>query len=898
MLILSILFIWLSITVILQRDMAILYNRISLNSLFYCGLISYAATIILNQFMIWGLSKNLTPKHTSLICILTFVILQIFTWLVMYENTVTSIVEFDYVEFFRYCPENFNILLKSLETTVKVKADSFLTFGLTHVKFLLAMLFNLLFSFIFAKNFVEKHIYFFSKDGFRNLNLYSFGIIIFIIIILFLPRIILRNFMTIFFFGKISYFSVVLPVFWLLPFISYIINLLVKLITKQKIKKEDFSFFNKNVVNSINIFSLCLILLFIYIGLYHSRYFIEIILGYLPSFSSSIIQHIVPPSQKLANAFSSDKVYAGRSNYSVNLKGGTVSLTQLYLQEDSHLRRSICYNSIFGNSAKDIINNPRSCIKQWDKYKDFELKYNTFSFIHAPGLYTGASIVAELPDKTNVLLVCMQDETRKDIGKGSWPDFYIKDKGATLNVITQLKNMGMKFKDFDLESLDGAMYIAAPGIISENKSPSSVFKDNTTSYKFDDGNYTQLTKLGIKLDPYVEPNWEKIFNNRYVSDRLQSWDIVKNIMGQPKDNSSELVFHSTKLGTGRFYDQNGQGHMCLTNQPSSRLPYCLSSIDSKYIDLAILDLNKKMGILIPSDKLKNLDIHTQIVGHRQQIYTIPTFTRYMDILPHSKARSVPLPNIPFISYTWNKDDPRTSKLLIKALKHVVSALDFYFFTDTDDNLLNNQTRAENLELWSNLKISMIDSILEDTYNLQKYLESTPFTKETQIGKFTLFNSDTKGTNFIALVTSSVNNKPLYEGLQFKLETNKLFVPTCVNPELRYELYKFLNDSLGTLKYGNCDHKTSVNILLWDNFCVEVGITKLGCRTYCENYDSSQDFYLDRMLWRDDEDNYHNSFNLLDLKDQKVFLKYFNSYIKPSSGQLKDAKTKFETKVRS
>ena len=49
MLILSILFILLSNAVNLRRDMAILYNRVSLVSLFYCGLISYATANILNK---------------------------------------------------------------------------------------------------------------------------------------------------------------------------------------------------------------------------------------------------------------------------------------------------------------------------------------------------------------------------------------------------------------------------------------------------------------------------------------------------------------------------------------------------------------------------------------------------------------------------------------------------------------------------------------------------------------------------------------------------------------------------------------------------------------------------------------------------------------------------------
>jgi NADH-ubiquinone oxidoreductase chain 2 len=49
MLITSILFILLSSAVNLRRDMAILYNRISLVSLFYCGLISYATANIVNK---------------------------------------------------------------------------------------------------------------------------------------------------------------------------------------------------------------------------------------------------------------------------------------------------------------------------------------------------------------------------------------------------------------------------------------------------------------------------------------------------------------------------------------------------------------------------------------------------------------------------------------------------------------------------------------------------------------------------------------------------------------------------------------------------------------------------------------------------------------------------------
>jgi len=899
MLILSILFILLSNAVNLRRDMTILYNRISLDSFLNNGwIISYAATISLNKVILlnWGLFKNRTPKHTSLICILTFLTLQIFTWLVMYEDTVISIVEFDYVGFCRESANlKINILLKNFETVVKV--DCLLTFILAHAKFLLAMLFNLLFSFIFTKNFVEKHIYFFSRDRFRNLNLSSFVILIFILIILFLPRIIFRNFLTISFFGKITYLSVVLPVFWLLPLVSYIINILVKLITKQKIKKEDFSFFNENVVNSVNIFSICLILLFLYIGLYHSRYFIEIILGYLPCFSPGIIQHIAPPSNKLVNVFSWKESEAGMSEYSVDLKEGTVSFTQWYLKNDSPLRTPISINHRFGNTANKIISNPHSCLKHFDNYKDLNLKYDTFSLIRADGLYTGASIVAELPDKSNALLVCLRDENVED-NRVSHPDFCIKDKAITLGIITQLKNQGIRFNNFDPESLDGGIYIAAPGLISENKYPSSVFNPNTTSYKFNDGNYTQLqlANLGINLGPYVEPNWERFFQDRYAGNRLKSWDYLNPIMGQPKDNSSELIFNSNELGTGRIYEKNGQGNMCLSTKPNNRLPYCLSSIDSKDIDLGILDLNKNMGINL--DKLKNLNIYTQMVAHRHKIHIIPSFTRYMNILPYGKPRSVPLPNLPLISYSWpSNEEPLGSKLLNKALKYISGALDFYFLkdTETEDNLLDNITEEDKLVSWRNFKKDMLHSILQDTYNFQKYLGHIPFTQETQIGRFTLLKSDIEGLNFVALAASSIN-KPLYEGLQFKLETKELFVPTCVNPELKYELYKFLSYSLGILKDHGCNPRLSIKILLWDNFCIQVGITQIGCRTFSQNYESSLDFYLDHIIWEDDEKNYYNSFNLLDLKDQKVFFRYFNSYISPSSTQISTAKTEYETKM--
>src|SRR5688572_31304157 len=49
MLILSIILILLSNAVNLRRDMAILYNRISLVSLFYCGLISYTTINIISK---------------------------------------------------------------------------------------------------------------------------------------------------------------------------------------------------------------------------------------------------------------------------------------------------------------------------------------------------------------------------------------------------------------------------------------------------------------------------------------------------------------------------------------------------------------------------------------------------------------------------------------------------------------------------------------------------------------------------------------------------------------------------------------------------------------------------------------------------------------------------------
>jgi hypothetical protein len=901
MLITSILcIIYFSRTVNLRREAAILYNRISfaIANSYYYQLISYAGIITLNKVILlnWRFFNGITPKYTSLIRILIFVTLQIFTWLMMYEDTVIWLVEYEYVGFFRHS-KNLDDIHLLYKTILKADWDCLQTYFFTHAKFFLAMLFNLFFSFIFTKNFIEKHIYFFSRDRFRNFNLSSFGILIFILIILFLPRIIFRNFLTISFFGKMTYLSVVLPVFWLLPLVSYIINLLAKLITKQKIKKQDFSFFNENVVNSVNIYSICLILLFLYIGLYHSRYFIEIILSHLPCFSTGTILYIVPPSTKLVNVFSCKESEAGTSEYSVDLKEGTVSFTQWYLKNDSPLRTPISINQGFGNTATKIISNPHSCIKHFDNYKDFNLKYDTFSLTRANGLYTGANIVAELPDKSNALLVCLRDENVED-NRVSHPDFYIKDKAIALDIITQLKNQGMRFNNFDPETLDGGLFIAAPGLISEYKHPSSVFNPNTTSYKFNDGNYTQLQlpNLGINLGPYVEPNWERIFQDRSTGNRIKSWDYVKPVMGQPKDNSSELIFYSNELGTGRIFEKNGQGNMCLSTKPNNILPYCLSSIDSKDIDLGILDLNKNMGINL--DKLENLNIYTQIVAHRQQIYTIPSFTRYMNILPYEKSRSVPLPNIPLVSYTWSgNEEPLTSKLLNKALKYISGILDFYFLkdTETEDNLLENISEENKLVLWRNLKKDMLSSILEDTYNFQKYLEFIPLTQETQIGRFTLFKSDIEGLNFVALAASSIN-KPLYEGLQFKLETKELFVPTCVNPELKYELYKFLSYSLGILKDRGCNPRLSIKILLWDNFCIQVGITQIGCRTFSQYYESSQDFYLDHLIWKDDGKYPHNSFNLINIEDQELFIRYFNSNINPSSTHISTAKREYETKV--
>ena len=234
--------------------------------------------------------------------VLVFIILQSLTLLTMYNITYISMIEFDYIEFTINCPDKFRIFFHNIE---KISWIDFLSL----TKFILVTSLNMLFTYLFSKNIIKKHLL--SKDKIRNLSFYSLGILLFVIIILSLPRFILRNFFTMFFFGEATYISLFLSILWVLPFISYIINIVIKYITKQTITKEDFHFFNENVVNSINIYRICFILVFLYINIHYTGEIFGIILYRIYqtlTFSNSVIlcySDTLPGN--LVNVFSTEK---------------------------------------------------------------------------------------------------------------------------------------------------------------------------------------------------------------------------------------------------------------------------------------------------------------------------------------------------------------------------------------------------------------------------------------------------------------------------------------------------------------------------------------------------------------------------------------------------------------
>jgi hypothetical protein len=115
-------------------------------------------------------------------------------------------------------------------------------------------------------------------------------------------------------------------------------------------------------------------------------------------------------------------------------------------------------------------------------------------------------------------------------------------------------------------------------------------------------------------------------------------------------------------------------------------------------------------------------------------------------------------------------------------------------------------------------------------------------------------------------------RPLFEGLTWELDNKQVVIPSYINCEFKHELSLFLRDyySSQNINY-NYDYK--LEILFWDNFCIEFGISKVWCYNFHNSY--SGDLYdnLDYLVWRDENGNHKSTLNLLDIKDQELFFDF-------------------------
>ena len=774
-----------------------------------------------------------------LISALVLIILQGLTLVTIYNITLISMVEFNYIEFFINCPSKFMNFLNNIGKVSWIDL-------LYQSKFILATFLNVLFTYLFSKNIVEKHL--FSKDKIRNFSFYSLGILLFIVIILSLPRFILRNFFTMFFFGEVTYISIFLSILWVLPFMSYIINIVTKYITKQTIKKEDLHFLNKNVINSINLYSICLILVILYININYTGNIILIILANiwhslngpvvcLPILSGDLVLVLDPNKSQMKT---SDIELNGR-NKKVNHWNFLDNVISPNLRDTNNWRLPVPGDKNFGKCLP---------IRHFDKQQLTNPVKESLTFSNSPGYFSCASIVDDRGNSGLGVRLNFKHEglTTFDTTR-EWAYYWIRGKEAmkTAKEILE-KNFGQILPNYDWEKLT-FMAIAHP-----------IYKDqvdilnDTKIFKLHDFDMFNLIKLKSNLPVNLA---EQILANTRViwpKNILEAWnsDLAAKIN---EDTSLKFFYNNQEKKLGFILEQNGEGSMTLASTPSTRrgagLLYAESTIDANNISTGIQELNTQLDINI-SD-LNSLRISTLVKPISSISYKASSLTKYNNI-------DNPVPNYTVDIHKWVSLPINSSVRLVytslnTALQCIVS-----WFGERDWFFSNNEYNdSDRLILSKNYKEDIYKSILEYPESLQGSKEVFDYPLST----FTVFRYGTNNDLFIL-----ANSKRfLHESLK-SWNDEEIHIDTNIDLKFKYELWELLENLKLNSEFTRCLHN-SVQIAWLDNFSMEMASIDHICNKYCGRYDNDK---LDYLVTPYNRRHFKSTFNLLNDDDQQLALK--------------------------
>lgn len=792
-----------------------------------------------------------------LISVFMFIILQSLTVLTMYDVTIISIMEFDYLEFFMNCPAKFRIFFGKV---------SWIDL-LSPTKFILATFLNILFTYIFSKNIIEKHL--FSKDKIRNFSFYSLGILLFIIIIFSLPRFLLRNFFTMFFFGEVTYISIFLSILWVLPFMSYTLNIVIKYITKQTIKKEDFHFFNENVVNSINIYSICFILVFLYINIHYTGEIFGIILYRIYqtlTFSNSVVlcySDTLPGN--LVHVFSTEKGEISSSNVKFNGEDKEVHTL-------SFLRGAVneklldytnwkTYLTYWGTKPLEIQGNCLA-IRQFEKTNLVNKPtVESFTFNHSRGFFTSASILDyTVPNRIGVIINLGYEPTISN-HTNFWLTIRLEGNDSILKAIGILESaFGNRiFPNMDKNKA---------GYLEVNYPPHEDSKSrfgHHPGYKLSNFDI-YLAKLSGSLK--LPMNMGQVLTetprvSRVRNDILNNWNSF--LPADINENTFLRYFHDRRGEMGQLYVKEGKGSLSISSRKLSYIKDSVKcTIDPDNLSAAIQDLNK----WIPVPALNDLIIDSQVRrlstnGGGVQVYGASGIVKYSNIIdpPHRSY-------VDMKKFIHNRPVPITPVFLFSKLNNVLDHFAACFakhHKDAETNLFFGDK-----DIGGTGRLDLLQMLKKDIFNcILDYPKSFPDSREIlssikyPLGSYTLFEHGEKN----GLVILANSNKDLMESVPHSDCVNQFHLLSNIDLKFKDEIWEFLKNPIlkiinvnGELRYKEA------SVIFLDNFTL--GMSKFdNIHDGESNYDSQKWFHI---MARDQQE-YKSTFNLWDLNDQKLAL---------------------------
>jgi hypothetical protein len=811
-----------------------------------------------------------------LLALVIFIMLEITTLFVVSKNLSPLGGEYDYRTFYNDCDKFLIHLFNYIESCPNYLVDLVnyinkvgLSDFVWEPKIILGMFFNLLFTYFFCKNFLEKHL--FSKNKIRNFNFDFFKILLFLILILTLPRVIARNCIIVTVFGEVTYISIVLSTLWMLPFMSYIANIFGKYLTMQTIKKEDLHFFNENVINSINIYSICFILVFLYINIHYTGEIFGIILYRIfQTFSYSPIHCYADTlPANLVHVFSTEKGELNTS--SVKFNGEDKEVHTLSFLKGAVNEKLLDYTNWktyltdWGTKPLDI---QGKCLplRQFEKTNLVNTPtIQSFTLNYSRGFFTSASLLDHsIPNKTGVIINIGYEPTISNYGK-FWLTVRLEGKGSVLKGIKIMEGVfgNRIFPSMDKNKVEYLEVNYPP------QNESRLRFGNNSGYRLSNfdvylGKLSGSLKLPVNMGQVVAESPKPGVRNNLVN----KWN--SSLPADINENTYLRYFHDRRGEMGQLYAKEGRGYLSMSSRKLSlSLDSVKCSINPVNLSTAIEYLNK----WIPVPALDHLTIDTQVKrisrnGAGVQVYSTPGIVKYSNIINPTYASDVDMVKFQDEVKPVSVTSPRV--FLFSNVNDVLKRFISCFANSSPDIVPNTNLFFYDREIGSIGRLDILKIIKKDLFECfldypKSFVDSKEILSSIKYpqGSYTVFEHGEKN----GLVILATSNRDLMESVPHSNCIDRFHLLSNVDLRFKDEIWEFLeNPAFKTRGVDGLRYKEAIVVWL-DNFSIQMA-TFDNIHDGELSYDSQRWYHI---MAQDSQKAYKNTFNLWDINDQKEAL---------------------------